>query len=175
EALQYRTQSTIIEAGLTYPFIRARERNLNLSAFAFLTDDRGSIFELPNTPPSTHDRIRGVRARLDADAADSSQGISQVNVVLSQGIHGLGSTNNGQDLASRANGRVDFTKVEATATRLQPLFANFSILAAAYGQYAVNPLLASELCGYGGRVFGRAYDPSELLADRCLIALGEMR
>ena len=30
----------------------------------------------------------------------------------------------------------------------------------------------SELCGYGGRFFGRAYDPSEMVADSCLMVLG---
>ena len=32
-----------------------------------------------------------------------------------------------------------------------------------------------EQCGYGGRVFGRAYDPSELLGDHCWMASGELR
>jgi hemolysin activation/secretion protein len=51
----------------------------------------------------------------------------------------------------------------------------FSTLIAVYGQYAFNPLLVPEQCGYGGRVFGRAYDPSELLADSCWMASAELR
>jgi hemolysin activation/secretion protein len=31
------------------------------------------------------------------------------------------------------------------------------------------------MCGYGGRVFGRAYDPSNLVADECAETLGELR
>ena len=76
---------------------------------------------------------------------------------------------------SRANGDPDFTKIEATFTRVQPLPANFSLLLAAYGMWTRTPLLAPELCGYGGRVFGRAFDPSELVGDSCLELLGELR
>ena len=85
---------------------------------------------------------------------------------------GLGSTQNGSDLASRFNGRVDFTKMELTVSRLQPLFDQFSVLVAAYGQYALTPLLVSELCGYGGRLFGRAFDPSQFVSDSCLEVAG---
>ena len=32
-----------------------------------------------------------------------------------------------------------------------------------------------ELCGYGGRNFRRAFDPSALVGDQCLLLLGELR
>ena len=175
QLLDYRTRSFMLESGLSYPVIRLRERNLTVSVLGFASDDRGSIFDMPNTPPSTHDRMRGIRLKADADAADPLGGINQLNFVYSHGIDGLGSTSNGNDLASRANGRVDFNKVEATFTRLQPLFSRLSLLVAAYGQYAGSPLLASELCSYGGRAFGRAFEPSQFVGDSCLEVLGELR
>jgi hemolysin activation/secretion protein len=46
---------------------------------------------------------------------------------------------------------------------------------AAYAQYAGTPLLVSEQCSYGGRFFGRAFDPSQFLGDHCLEVLGELR
>jgi hemolysin activation/secretion protein len=55
------------------------------------------------------------------------------------------------------------------------LFARTSLFLAAYGQHAHTRLLSPELCGYGGRAFGRAYDPSEITADSCAIVLGELR
>ena len=58
---------------------------------------------------------------------------------------------------------------------LQPLLPNFSAFVAVYGQYAFTPLLVSEQCSYGGRFFGRAFDPSQLLGDHCWAALGELR
>jgi hemolysin activation/secretion protein len=173
--LLYKTKSLYLESGLSYPIIRARERNLSVAGVVFASDDNGSFFDMPDVPPSTLDRLRGFRLRAEGDSADSTGGINQFFFVFSQGIEGLGSTQNGYDLASRAFGRVDFTKMELTVSRLQPLFDQFSFLAAAYGQYALTPLLVSELCGYGGRVFGRAFDPSQFVSDTCIEILGELR
>src|SRR6266436_3340875 len=147
EILEYRTRSFYAETGLAYPVIRA------------------------------HDRMRGMRVRVDADSADAVGGINQLYFVFSQGVRGLGATQNGQELASRANGRVDFSKMELTVSRLAPLplGTGFSALVAAYGQYAMTPLLVSELCGYGGRLFGRGFDPSQFVSDSCLEALLELR
>ena len=58
---------------------------------------------------------------------------------------------------------------------MQPLGHNFSAFVAGYGQYAGTQLLVSEQCGYGGRFFGRAFDPSQLLGDHCWQVLGELR
>jgi hemolysin activation/secretion protein len=170
--LDYRTRSDLFEGGVLYPFIRQRERNLIGTALFFATNDRSDILEALNTL----DRLRGVRVKLDTDAADPLLAINQVNLVVSQGLDGLGASPVGSANLSRANGRSDFTKFEATFSRLQPLGSSpFSVLAAAYGQWARTPLLAPELCGYGGRAFGRAYDPSELVGDSCLELLGELR
>jgi hemolysin activation/secretion protein len=178
-SLDYRTRSTVVEAGLSYPVLRTREKNLTLTALGFMTDD--DSFELG--APFTRDRLRGFRLKADADWADSFLGINQVNATFSQGIHGLGSTESANPNAplpplptpSTNAGRVDFNKIEGTITRTQPLFANFSAFVAAYGQYAFTPLLITEQCSYGGRFFGRAFDPSQILGDHCWAALGELR
>src|SRR5205823_632852 len=109
--------------------------------------------------------------------ANAIGGINQLYFVFSQGVRGLGATQNGQDLASRANGRVDFSKMELTVSRVRPLplLPGLSGLVAAYGQYAMTPLLVSELCGYGGRLFGRGFDPSQFVGDSCLLAMFELR
>lgn len=172
--LDYRTRSTVAEAGLYYPVIRARERNLTLTGLAFMSENY-SFTNLSTTEPFQVDRLRGARLRVDADIADGLQGINQVSVGVSQGLPGLGSTENGNPLATRAAGKVDFTKVDGYVSRLQPLFGRFSAFVAAYGQYAVTSLLVPEQCGFGGRVFGRAFDPSELLGDHCWGASAELR
>jgi hemolysin activation/secretion protein len=169
--LEYKTNSNLFEGGVSYPFIRLRERNLIVSGLIFASDDKSDILGALNT----HDKLRGVRLKVDADLAEQSGAINQLNVVGSQGIRGLGSSENGSLLLSTANGRVDFTKVEATYTRLQPLFERLSLLVSAYGQYAGTPLLSPEQCGYGGRAFGRAFDPSQLVADSCVELLAELR
>jgi hemolysin activation/secretion protein len=175
QMLDYRTKSTVFETGLTFPILRTRERNLSVTALWFASNNDGSILDMPDTPPSTRDNLRGGRFKANGDWADPFNGINQVNLIFSKGLQGLGSTSNGQPLASHVNGRVDFSKVEATVTRVQQLPANFSVLLAAYAQYAGTPLLNPELCGYGGRVFGRAYDPSNLVADECVETLDELR
>jgi hemolysin activation/secretion protein len=174
-SLQYQTKSAFLESGLSYPIIRSRESNLIVTGLTFASDDRSSIFEMPDTPPSTHDSLRGIRGRVDADWADKFNGVNQVNFTASHGFIGLGSTDNMNPLASRLNGRVDFSKLELALTRQQVLFDRFSLLVAAYGQYAATPLLISELCSYGGRVFGRAFDPSQFVGDSCINVLAELR
>ena len=138
------------------------------SGLAFAEDDDADTLGAP----FNRDRLRGVRVKLDGDIADSWRGINQANLTLSQGFLGLGSTDNGNPLASRLVGRVDFTKLEASLSRTQPLFDRFSAYGSLYGQYGLTPLLTPEQCGYGGRYFGRAYDPSEIIGDSCFEALG---
>src|SRR5262249_31104393 len=127
-----------------------------------------------------------VRAKADLDWADRWLGVNQINVTASHGFEGFGSTANtirdsngfivgGNLIPSRLVGRVDFTKIERTYSRTQPLIWGFSAFGSLYGQYAGNPLLVPEQCGYGGRYFGRAYDPSQLLGDSCFEAIGELR
>ena len=169
--LEYKTRSTLIEGGVAYPVIRLRERNLIVSGLLFWSDDRSEILGTLNTL----DKLRGIRLKADGDYADATGAINQLNVTVSQGFEGLDSSKNGSPLLSHANGRVDFTKVEATYTRLQPLFDRLSLLVSAYGQYASNPLLSPEQCGYGGRNFGRAFDPSQFLGDECIELLAELR
>jgi hemolysin activation/secretion protein len=170
-ALDFASQSLAADAGLSFPVIRGRDKNLTLSGLVFLSNDEGDILAAPNSI----DRLRGLRFKADFDSADSLNGTNQGSVVLSQGIDGLGSTQNGNPLASRANGRVDFSKIEATISRVQPLAQGISVRGALEGQYAFTPLLASEECGYGGKDFGRAFDPSEITGDTCWSASGELR
>ena len=178
-ALEYKTRSAIVEAGLTYPVIRTRETNLYLTALGFVTNDESFQFG----DPFTLDRIRGLRLKGDADWADRFLGINQANLTFSQGLPILGATPNADPnvlfpplpTASTNAGQTDFTKIEGLYSRTQPLFAGISAFFAAYGQYAFTPLLVSEQCSYGGRFFGRAYDPAQFLGDSCWMALGEAR
>jgi hemolysin activation/secretion protein len=171
ELLDYRTKGYSWDAGLSYPVIRSRERNLTISGLAFSSDNKSDILGAP----FNDDRLRGVRGKIDADFADRLRGVNQFNLTFSQGIQGLGSTENGNPLASRTVGRVDFSKVEFSANRTQPLFTPVSVYLSAYAQYAFEPLLTPEQCGYGGRFFGRAFDPSQFLGDSCFEALAELR
>jgi hemolysin activation/secretion protein len=171
ELLQYRTLGPYGDADLSYPVVRSRESNLTLSGLFFASNNESDVFGAR----FNDDRLRGFRIKTDADLADSWRGINQVNVTVSRGIEGVGSTQDGNPLASRLVGRVDFSKIEATVSRTQPLFDRFSAYLSAYGQYAGTPLLVPEQCGFDGRYFGRAFDPSQLLGDSCIETIGELR
>jgi hemolysin activation/secretion protein len=179
ELLQYKTTTLYGDAGFSYPLIRTREKNLTLSGLFFTSD---SISDESNLP-LYKDFIRGARVKADADMADAWHGINQLNVTVSQGINGLGSSGNYNPLVpradgsmpSRSDGRVDFTKVEGTLSRTQALFGPLSMYLSGYGQYSTTALLSPEQCSFGGRFFGRAFDPSQLLGDSCYMGNAELR
>jgi hemolysin activation/secretion protein len=172
DILQYKTKTLYGDAGLSYPVIRTREKNLTLTGLFFASD---STSDTNTASPFQEDRLRGTRFKVDADMADAWRGINQFNVTVSQGINGLGSTSNNNPLASVLGGHVDFTKIEATANRTQPLYGAFSLYLAGYGQYATTALLTPEQCSFGGRFFGRAFDPSQVLGDSCYMGNAELR
>jgi hemolysin activation/secretion protein len=173
-ALDFDSWGTTFESGLTYPVIRSREQNFRLSALVFAED--GSSDSLG--APFSDDRLRGFRLRANYDQVDTwfgTLGQSQIIGTFSQGIDGLGSTSNGNPLASVVNGRVDFSKFELIANRTQTLGAGFSLYGAVDATWAGSALLSEEQCTYGGLYFGRAFDYEALAGDRCALELGELR
>lgn len=172
QLLKYKTKTLYGDTGLSYPFIRSRELNLTLSGLVYASD---STSDTGTVSPFSEDNLRGGRVRVDADNADSFRGINQVIFLASQGINGLGSTPAGSALASPLAGHAEYTKFELTASRTQPLIDPLSVYLAGYGQYATTSLLTPEQCGFGGRFFGRAFDPSQILGDSCAMGTVEFR
>lgn len=158
-------------AKLTYPLLRSRMKNWSVSAEAGGINSRNNIL---NTELSS-DRIRSLRVGTAYQQADSWLGINQVTGLFSQGILAFGSSNQNATNLSRVGGHPNYSKVNVEVSRLQSLPYHFSVLASAAGQYAFNALLASEQFGYGGSVYGRAYDPSEIVGDRGVAARAEVR
>lgn len=174
KAIDFKNESSNFEGGLTYPLIRTREQNLFVSALGFAEDATGTAL----TKRLIDDRLRGFRLRASYDELDSlfyTIGQTQVVATYSQGIDGLGSTRNRSPFASVAAGRVDFSKVELGVSRTQTLFGAFSVVGAAFAQWGSSALLSPEQCTYGGRLFGRAFDPDQFAGDRCWSVLGELR
>ena len=169
--LEYETDSLNLSAALEYPFMRTRSTNL-YGTIAFDYKDSESDFL---DTPATEDRLRIIRGEIAFDHADELGGITQAILSVSQGIDGLGSTENDNPLASRANARVDFTKASLLLARLQDLGGGNSAYIVGFGQIAANPLLSSQECGYGGGWIGRAFEPSVITGDHCALVLGEIR
>jgi hemolysin activation/secretion protein len=169
--LNLETSSETYALAYSYPLIRSRSENLYLRGSFFAHDGETEIFGTEDT----RDRIRGFRLGVTYDRADPWRGINLLDIELSQGIEGLGSSDNGDMRLSRPDGRVDFTKAALYAARLQSLTERFSLLAAVNAQYAWCDLLSSELYSFGGEQFGRGYDPSELVGDHGIAGKLELR
>lgn len=121
------------------------------------------------------DVIVAAHIGLERQYADRWEGSTLGTVTLTQGINAFGARKSGSPNLSRANGKSDFTKIDTTITRLQGLGTHFTAAIAASGQYGFSQLLSSEQCGYGGMVFGRAYDASEITGDSCISGSVELR
>jgi hemolysin activation/secretion protein len=169
--LNLETSSQTAALTYNYPLIRSRSQNLSLRGSLTAHNGKTEIFDVEDT----RDRIRAFRLGATYDRADSWRGINLLDIELSQGIKGLGSSDNNDIMLSRSNGRVDFSKATLYAARLQSLTRRFSVLAAVNAQYAWTDLLLSELYSFGGEQFGRGYDPSELVGDHGVAGKLELR
>ncbi|MEO6280662.1 ShlB/FhaC/HecB family hemolysin secretion/activation protein [Roseateles sp.] len=156
---------------LSWPLIRSREQNLRAVA---QFEARDVSTDLAATG-FTRDRLRILRAGLSWDRSDAWDGITTVRGMLHQGLSGLGASRNFSPLASRVNGRSDFTKLTLDVTRLQQVADRWSLIASATSQVSRRPLLASEELGLGGASFGRAYDDGEIAGDNGVAAMLELR
>jgi hemolysin activation/secretion protein len=169
--LKSRSLATSLE--FDYPLWRSRAHNLYAHA-SFTTFDGRSAYV---TSDLSNDHIRAARAGLNFDVADSWRGVSTLEVELSQGLNILGAREEGTPEAplSRSGGKADFSKISYYAARLQSLGGPWSLLIAFTGQQAFTKLLTPELFAYGGRLFGRGYDPAELVGDSGEGAKAEVR
>jgi hemolysin activation/secretion protein len=165
------TRSREAELGLSYPILRSRSKNFYLSGTLSAHDGEIDLPELR----SSKDRTRSVRLAASFDATDRWQGVNTIELGLTQGLRGLGASDNGSAQVSRTQGRSDFTKLTLYAARLQALRDQWSLLGAVSGQYGFNDLLVPELFAFGGEQFGRGYDAAEIAGDHGAAAKVELR
>lgn len=161
EVFDVESDSTFFGTAVEYQWIRQRQENLSLS-FSF--DSRDSNTDILDTP-FTRDKVRVVRSNVTYDMADDWRGYNIVSATLSRGIAGLGANDKGDSNLSRADAVPDFTKLQLSISRLQVLNDRWTVLLSASAQRASSPLFSSEEFGYGGQVFGRAFDDSEISGD----------
>jgi hemolysin activation/secretion protein len=175
--LEQQSDSETWAFSLAHPFIRTRQENLS----AHLKYEQKDTTSQSLGVLTSEDKLRSIRTGLAYDRADAYDGVNQALVEFSAGLKGLGATDPNSPLRSRADGRVDYQKLTINLSRNQELgyfsssLSRFSLNAALMGQYAGTGLLSAEECGIGGQQFGRAYDSSEILGDRCLAASIELR
>lgn len=155
----------------TYPIIRSRRTNLNLTFdYDYLyskTDILTSLF--------SRDRIESLRLGFSFDGVDSWQGVNLISGMVSRGVDFGTGEDEAPILRTRAFGTKDYTKLTASVTRMQYLPGQFSLYVSTAGQYAFDSLLSAEQIGYGGVEYGSAYDESEIISDSGVEGKAELR
>ncbi|WP_212741969.1 ShlB/FhaC/HecB family hemolysin secretion/activation protein [Sphingomonas sp. 1F27F7B] len=157
-------------ARLTYPLLRHRRYNLNLSGGLEWIDQKvefgGGIATL------TEDKLRVFFARLDGHLAPRELASHSVaatgSLELRKGVNGLGATPYGNRVASRFGGHPDATVVRADFSVGGRVVGPVTASISTSWQYTDTPLLSYEEFSAGNLSIGRGYDPSAASGDRAL-------
>jgi hemolysin activation/secretion protein len=170
KSLDIEGDNKTLEASLEHPIIRSRTTNLNVKTDFKTTDSRTNISGVL----LSNDRVRTWTNGLTLDFEDGLNSSNSINLDIVKGFDVLNATQNGLG-RSRANGEHEFVKFTTEFSRLQRITSDFSLFASTAGQYTNDPLLSSEEASFGGRRYGRAYDPAEISGDKAAAALLELR
>lgn len=124
------------------------------------------------------DHLRSLGFSTVYNFSDKWAGANLIAGEFRQGLPLFGyTTNTNPETAqtSRPGGRGDYSKFDITMSRLQAVKGPFSLYGFFKGQWAFNPLLASEQFTFGGNVLGRGYDVAEVIGDKGAAASLEAR
>lgn len=166
------SNSTRLSGELKWQPLRQRQENFFVSLGLESLNSSGDIL---GDTPLTRDQVRTSRLRLNYDTSDALDGYHYFNLVLSQGLDLLGSSKAGQANLSRAEAKPDFSIANMDYAYITDIASSWLLIGQIAGQIASGPLYSSEEFGYGGSVFGRAYDPSEITGDHGIIGMVELR
>jgi len=161
EPFEVRGSADTATVSAGYPFLRTRNRSLLGRA---VYDHRNVDTDILGTRV-IKDKIRALRLGLTSLALDRLDGHNTLDVEYSAG---LGGTRQDDLLKSRADADGKFSKIAFDYERFQRIGGSYGLTVGAGGQWAKEPLLSSEQFALGGRRFGRAYEPAELVGDRAL-------
>lgn len=162
-------ESQSLTIGLSHPWIRSRRENLTLKGgYTYRyskTDILGQMF--------AKDSNRILRAGAAYDFADGWNGVNLLELTLSQGLACCGARDAGAQGLGRVNAKPDFSFARLDLVRVQAIDAEVRVNFGASGQYALAQLPSAEQFGYGGELYGRAFDPSALTGDHGVAAKAE--
>lgn len=164
---------------LQIPWIRTRSESLTWRVnLNYLDSDVNSTpFGIEDVHLYT-DHLRSLGLGGTYNFADRYYGSNLLSADIRQGLPIFGYTSNfNPETAetSRPGGRGTYTKITATAARMQAIKGRWSAYILGTGQYAFNPLLASEQFTFGGSQLGRGYDVAEVIGDKGLAGSVELR
>jgi hemolysin activation/secretion protein len=161
EPFDVRGRADTVSVSAGYPLLRTRTGSI-LGRATF--DARNIDTDILATRV-IEDRIRALRLGLTWLALDALDGRNALDVEFSNGV---GGTQLGDPLKSRAGADGRFRKTTLDYERFQPIDTRYGVTFGAAAQWTSEPLLSSEQFALGGRRFGRAYEPAELVGDRAL-------
>src|SRR5262249_27277267 len=133
EPLSVSGDSTSVSVDATYPIRRSRETNLSATGRVTWRESQTSSFGTV----IADDRLRVLGLAANWDLLDQWRGVNLASTELSQGIAAFGASHAGSANLSRAAGRPDFTKLTATASRVQGLLDTVNLRLDLEGQYAL--------------------------------------
>ncbi|MDX2113309.1 MAG: ShlB/FhaC/HecB family hemolysin secretion/activation protein [Alphaproteobacteria bacterium] len=169
KSLNVQSKASFAQLRLVQSLKRTRTHNI---AVRLSSDLRNTSTDIAQAN-LTDDRIRSLRGGISLDrSGDNSASI--LDVEYSQGISGLGSTDNGSGRSSEF-GKHGYRKLTLDATHYQPIDGSISVLISSSGQLAMDSLLSSEQFAIGGPSYGSAYDPGEISGDHALAGKIELR
>jgi hemolysin activation/secretion protein len=166
----------VVDASVSYPLVRARDRNVALRA-ALETkrlEDRFDAFGV-----QSNKRIDGLQLGLSFEARDAlwGGGFNGGSVGLQVGRLRIATADvnaNDAALGDRAT-QGGFTKVSAQVTRLQAITTTVSTYFGVAGQWASKNLDNAEKLTLGGAKGVRSYPGGEAPSDQGLIVNAELR
>lgn len=181
---QFHSDTENAGGSLTYPAIRSRALNLNLTGQFDITNSTIRTGDLQNLSGLT--LLRVFRWFAQGDVRDDWGGQNSYNIGMHHGVKIWGarrSSSSQDDLKltnnPRAGGKSDFTKLTVDADRIQHLFAiedgSAEIRFAVTGQYSNDILYPNEEFRLGGYDFGRGYFSGRLLGDHGVGGTIELR
>ncbi len=174
KVLDLKSESFVGNLELGYPLLRSRLQNVNVSGgFDWIdqtTDVLGTTFN--------KDQLRVLYARADGDMlteAFNRRFQLAGGVTLRKGISGLGATDTGSALLTRANAKPDAFLVRGIASAETYVAAGFNGTLRLQAQYSGSPLAPFEQLTLGNLSVGRGYDPAAVIGDSGIAASFELR
>ncbi len=158
---------------LSYPLIRSYKYTWFLtSGFQYANVENNY-----NVPSELlyRDHTRVINLGTTYEFLDPFHGANLIGVKVYRGLNFWDASTAGSDNLSRVFGDPQFTKVNMEIAHIQYLPYNFSVFVDALGQYAFNPLLASQQFNFGGGYLGRGFAPAEIVGDKGASAKAELR
>jgi hemolysin activation/secretion protein len=166
-AFDYETESRTFSAGVNYPLLRGRDRNLSVASSYEHRNGRSDLLDAPYTC----DRLRSLTLEANFDFSDAigEGGVTQIIPSVTRGMDWFDATNRAPD-ASSPLAPARFTRYRLYLSRTQNLPRGFSLVGNFSAQVADAPLTSYSRESLGGSQFGRGYAPGVIENDNGLAA-----